>query len=107
MERGEWTYTRSGARYPFEIPPRGPNRAAGADRLFAFARVARHDAPIIGERAATLGGRSAPEGGDKRDGVQSAAISPLPANVPRRNARGARRDQGRARSAMTYRPTWR
>ena len=59
--------------------------------------VARHDAPPIGEDAATLG-RTAEEGGDEHAGVKKA----LSVEIQLANARGERRDHGRAGSAMTH-----
>jgi len=67
--------------------------------------VAGNAAPLIDERAARRG-RIATEGGHESAGVQSAGISAIPASVPHRNARGARRDRGRARSSMTTAPAW-
>jgi hypothetical protein len=63
----------------------------------AGAFVSGNDAPRIDARAAARG-RSATEGGGEHVGVESAGISPVFANVPRRNARGARHDQGHAHS---------
>jgi hypothetical protein len=59
-----------------------------------------HDAPLIGERAATRG-RSATEGGDERAGGKTRA------SVAHRNARAERGDQGRARSATATEVTGR
>jgi len=72
-------------------------RYCGASRLRRH-----HDAPLIGERAATRG-RSATEGGDEPAGE---TLRVIPPNVPYRKARGERRDQGRARSSMTCGATW-
>jgi hypothetical protein len=61
------------------------------------ASIAGHDAPLIDARAGSRG-RIATGGGDEHAGVKRSS--------PRRYARGERRDQGRTRSSMTYRPPW-
>jgi hypothetical protein len=67
------------------------------------ASIAGHDAPPIGERAATRG-RSATEGGDERAGAKSAIRSQQCAPCRRSKPQPPRRttDYGRARSSMTY-----
>jgi hypothetical protein len=67
-------------------------------RPHAAAFVAAHDAPLIGERAATRG-RSATEGGDAHADAKSALLS---WGSSLANAHGERRDQGRARSSITH-----
>jgi hypothetical protein len=71
-------------------------------RQYVPAFVAGHDAQPIGERAA-MRGHSAAEGGDEHGGVKGAtAIAPPKFDTIA--PRSARRDQGRARASMTYRP---
>jgi hypothetical protein len=74
---------------------------------YAFAAsIAVNDATLIGERVATHG-RSATDGGDERASVKSRhSFERQALVVSRRYAHGERRDQGRARSSMTYGPAW-
>jgi hypothetical protein len=60
----------------------------------------RHRCAVISERAATRG-RNAMAGGEERAGVKTGHAF----DHQLTNARGERRDQGRARSSMTYQPT--
>jgi hypothetical protein len=66
----------------------------------AAACIAGYDVPRLGERAATFGAART-ESGDERAGVRRDQFRRQLAN-----ARGERRDHGRARASMTL-PTWR
>ena len=92
----------------------GPARAALPEGTGCAFRVQPppppgNDAPLIGERAAARG-RSAREGGDVKAGSQASILCSRTSSrtvgsaayAPRRNVRGERRDQRRARSSMTY-----
>jgi hypothetical protein len=94
-------------RYPLSsssVAVAKPHCPSGLDERFvshsaapASARAAR----LVRERAA-MRGRIATEGGDKRAGAKKGHPFECPALVvSRRNARGERRDQGRARSSMS------
>jgi hypothetical protein len=74
-----------------------------ASRPHSPAFNAHHDASLIDERAATRG-RRATKGGNEHAGVKRRHSFERPALVvSHRNARGERRDRGRARSLMAYR----
>jgi hypothetical protein len=87
-----------GERYPFEIQlwlqSAELHSPRGLDEGFAPACVAGHDAPLIGERAATRG-RSAKESGDAHAGPQRLRPTARPgtrtlANTPLRLRRRPR-----------------
>jgi hypothetical protein len=88
-----------GERYPFGSQLYGSRPSRAADGAGSAFRVRTHPPPSPPTRRSSPNAQ--PRAGAAKRNAMICSEDPPPASVPHRNARGERRDQGRARSSPT------